>query len=387
MTNPNDDRKNKNDALALTMSGGGARAAYQVGLLRCISRNFPELQMPIITGVSAGAINAVYLASHQSEFKDAVDGLTKAWCGVTPDQIFKADSTSILTNIFRWSVSLLAGKQSKRFKTRGLVNANPLRHFLESHLDTNNGVITGIGENLNNGRLNAVAVSSTNYQTGQTITWTQGCDLRTWERINQRSWETELSIDHVMASAALPLFFPAVKVDNAWYGDGGLRLYAPLSPAIHLGANKILAISTRYNRTVEEEFRPMVTGYPPPAQIVGVMLNGIFLDLLDQDADRLMSMNEILRKLPRQEWGNKRIIKLFILRPSMDLGLLAGEYEEKLPHFFRYFMRGQGVHETSSPDWLSMVLFQHQYVRRLIELGEEDAQNRLDELKDFFYED
>ncbi|HKJ46966.1 MAG TPA: patatin-like phospholipase family protein [Balneolales bacterium] len=372
------------DSLALTMSGGGARAAYQVGLLRHISRNFPDLQIPIITGVSAGAINATYLASHQGDLKEAVDGLTKAWCGLTPNQIFRADSVSILTSLFRWSLSLIAGKQSKRLKTRGLVDAKPLRHFLETHLENENGEITGIQENLDKGRLKAVAISSTNYLTGQTITWTQGCDLDTWERINQRSWKTELSIDHVMASAALPLFFPAVNVNNSWFGDGGIRLYAPLSPAIHLGAKKILAISTRYNRSVEEEFRPMVQGYPPPAQIIGVLMNSIFLDLLDQDADRLMHTNAMLRKIPRRQWGDKRIIKLFILRPSVDLGTLAKEYEEKLPKFFRYFMRGQGVRETSSPDWLSMVLFQHEYVRKLIELGEEDADKRMDELADFF---
>jgi NTE family protein len=367
------------------MSGGGARAAYQVGLLRCISRRIPDLKIPYITGISAGAINAAKLAAATGSFSEAVEELTQAWCSISPDQVFRQERFNLLKNAILWGFRLLAGKQSKRFKVEGLVDSEPLSTYLHKHLQTDaDGRLPGIEKNLDEGWLKALAISTTNYMTGQTITWTQGCDLEGWEGINQRSQKTYIGIKHIMASAALPIFFPAVKLNGGWFGDGGIRLYAPLSPAIHLGADKILAISTRYNRSVEEEHRPLVQGYPPPAQIIGVLMNSVFLDLLDQDADRLQRTNEMLKKIPEEKRNGKRIIDLFILRPSQDLGKLAGDYEAKLPAAFRYLMRGQGVHEISSPDWLSMIMFQHEYVSRLIELGEQDAENRLEELKIFF---
>jgi NTE family protein len=192
-----------------------------------------------------------------------------------------------------------------------------------------------------------------------------------------------LTIDHVMASSALPLFFPAIEIEDEYFGDGGVRLAAPLSPAIHLGAEKILAISTRYNRTAEEARLPDVTGYPPPAQVLGVLLNSVFLDLLDQDALRLERLNGLLRKLPPEERDGLRPVKLLVLRPSVDLGRLANEFEPQLPKTFRFLTRGLGTRQTKSPDFLSMVLFQPDYIGRLIEIGEADAEARADEIDEF----
>lgn len=371
--------------LAFTMTGGGARGAYQVGVMRCIARHFPNLDIPLITGVSAGAINAAHLAGYPGSFKQAIEDLTQAWCTLTPDQVFKLDSFSLFKNAAYWMVRLLSGKQSKRVSARGLVDSDPLRNYLLEHLQTGkNGTIEGIRNNLDSGSLEAIAISTTNYLTGQTITWTQGRDLKSWERINRRSKQSTLHVDHIMASAALPIFLPAIKLEEEWHGDGGLRLYAPLSPAVHLGAEKILAISTRYNRTEEEEYEPLFEGYPPPAQILGVVLNSIFLDLLDQDAEQLKSTNEMLRKIPEEQWSDKRVINLFTMRPSKDLGKLASGYEQALPPAFRYLLHGQGVHELRSPDWLSMILFHNEYISHLLELGEQDAENNLTELKRFF---
>jgi NTE family protein len=187
-----------------------------------------------------------------------------------------------------------------------------------------------------------------------------------------------------MASASIPIFFPAVKIDKHWHGDGGIRLYAPLSPAIHLGADRILAISTRYGRSRAEADQPVILDYPPPAQIAGVLMNAIFLDLLDQDADRLERTNRLLEKLPEDEREGRRVIKLFILRPSQDLGRLAAQFEPKLPRLFRTLMRGQGTQTTSSPDWLSMVMFQTDYLSYLVELGARDAEAKRAEIEEFF---
>ena len=370
--------------LALVLSGGGARAAYQVGFLRSLAEYFPDIQTPVITGLSAGAINAAFLANHPGSFREAIEALAGMWCCLTPDQIFRVNTRSLLGNIFNWAYHLLSGGFSKSSRMRGIVNTDPLRKFLNDTLHAQNGNLTEIERKLARGDLKAVAITTTSYMTGQNITWTQGCELQNWQRPNQVSIKTRLTVDHIMASASIPIFFPAVKIDKHWHGDGGIRLYAPLSPAIHLGADRILAISTRYGRSRAEADQPVILGYPPPAQIAGVLMNAIFLDLLDQDADRLERTNRLLEKLPEDKREGRRVIKLFILRPSQDLGRLAAQFEPKLPVLFRTLMRGQGTQTTSSPDWLSMVMFQTDYLSYLVELGARDAGAKRAEIEEFF---
>jgi NTE family protein len=190
-----------------------------------------------------------------------------------------------------------------------------------------------------------------------------------------------------MASSALPFFFPAVELEGAWYGDGGIRLTAPLSPAIHLGARKIIAISTRYPRTREEADRPAVRGYPPPAQVAGVLLNAIFLDLLDADALRLEQLNALIDRVPAEARDGLRHVDLLILRPSHDLGRLANEFEAALPRTFRFLVRGLGSRETRSNDMLSLLMFQPDYIAKVIELGEADARARREEIDAFIREE
>jgi NTE family protein len=182
----------------------------------------------------------------------------------------------------------------------------------------------------------------------------------------------------------LPLFFPAINVDGAWYGDGGIRLTAPLSPAVHLGARKIIAVSTRYARSRAEADRPAVVGYPPPAQVAGVLYNAIFLDQLDADALHLQQINSLVERLPDGvSRDGLRHIDLFVLRPSEDLGRLANSYEPQLPRAFRFLTRGLGTRETRSNDMLSLVMFQNDYVNRLIDMGEADAVARLSDIRRF----
>jgi NTE family protein len=176
-----------------------------------------------------------------------------------------------------------------------------------------------------------------------------------------------------MASASLPFLFPAVQIGNEWYGDGGMRLTAPISPAIHLGANKILAISTRHARSQEEADKPLIDGYPPPAHVLGLIYNAIFLDLLDQDVVRLRLINDLLGKLPVEHRGDLREIDVLILRPSMDLGRLSREYEPRLPKALRFMTRGLGTRRTNSSDILSLLMFQPDYLQRVMDLGEADA--------------
>ena len=369
--------------LGIVMGGGGARAAYQVGTLRYIARRFPNLRIPIVTGVSAGAINAALLASHHGSFQQAIEELSGLWQNLRVEDVFKVDTPSLAWTGVRWAFQLFSGGVGGAMRVKGLVNTSPLRDYLSEALHAVDGELTGVQYNLAKGRLQAVALSSSSYTTGQSMTWIQGCDLREWERPQRRSRKTVLTVDHVMASSALPLFFPAQEIEGAWYGDGGIRLAAPLSPALHLGAGRILAISTRYDRDQSEADRPDVRGYPPPAQVVGAIMNSVFLDLLDQDALRLERLNRLIERLPEDERDDLRLIKLLILRPSADLGRLANEFEPQLPRTFRFLTRGLGTKQTESPDFLSLLLFQPDYLSRLIEIGESDAEAQSEEIDAF----
>lgn len=369
----------KNTAIVLT--GGGARAAYQVGFLRCLSRMMPEADFPIITGVSAGAINAAFLAARKGSFRDATSELTNLWENLSIDQVYKVDPMSLAGNLVRWVTRLASGGVSRSPQVRSMLDTTPLRDLLRKSLGSVDGVIEGVARNLDRGRLSAFSLTTIKFSTGQTVTWVEGRDLEEWSRPNRRGIATRMTVEHVMASAALPFAFPAIEIAGSWYGDGGVRMYSPLAPAIHLGADKILAVSTRYPRSVDEADQPSVDGYPPPAQIAGTLLNAIFLDAMDQDAHRLGQINRLLEGSATEDSG-LRPIQLLVLRPSQDLGRLAAEFEPQLPKAFRFLTRGLGTRETSSPDILSLLMFQPNYLSRLMEIGEQDAEARRDEVQD-----
>jgi NTE family protein len=367
------------------LSGGGARGTYQVGVLRQLARELPDLP-GVLTGVSAGGINAAYLAARPEPFAEAVERLIGVWAALHLDNVFRVDLRDLASRTMRWGGRLLAGGKYVMPPARSLVDTEPLRELLERLLGSSGGPIPGIAANIAARRLRAVALTASSYTTGQSMTWVQdGTDrgITTWQRPQRKSVTCQLTVDHVMASAALPFFFPAVCVDGAWYGDGGIRLTAPLSPAVHLGARRIIAVSTRYARSREEADRPAVTGYPPPAQVAGLLYNAIFLDQLDADALQMEMLNRLLVNLPESQRNGLRHIDLLLLRPSIDLGRLANEYEPELPRAFRFLTRGLGTRETRSNDMLSLVMFQSDYVRRLIELGEADAAARLPEIRRF----
>lgn len=367
--------------LAIVLSGGGARAAYQVGMLRRLARELPDLSFDIVTGVSAGAINAVHLAAHRGDLVEATEDLTRLWNRLTPDRIFRVGTRSLLRNVLSWGLRLVSGGSRMGPKVRGLVDTRPLDELLRSALQVNDaGEITTIAENLDEGRLQAVALTTLDYATGRTITWVQGSDIKSWERPNRRSASTRLTVEHVMASASLPLFFPAIRVGGHWHGDGGIRLSAPLSPALHLGARKVLVVSTRYARTEQEADVPATEGYPPPAQILGHLLNAVFLDVIDQDIARLERLNRLLVELPPDKRDGLQPVEMKVIRPSQDLGKLAADHEVNLPKAFRFLTRSLGTRETRSPDFLSIVMFQPEYLRQLIEIGERDAEEHLEDL-------
>ena len=373
----------KHDDLALVMSGGGARAAYQVGFLRSLAHHHKDIQFPVITGVSAGAINAAYLANEEAVFHEKVERLAEIWTGLSIDKVYRVDTLSIVKHVLGWGLRLLSGRASGSIKVHGMVDTTPLQQFLESILNSEEGELAGVRRNIDKGLLKALAITASSYSTGRSITWVEGKEVENWERAHRKSISCKMGLSRIMASASLPLFFPSVYVDGSWFGDGGIRLTAPLSPAIHLGGRRLLAISTRHIPDIGEEGMKMIDDYPPPAQVFGSMLNSIFLDVFDNDALRLERINDLIKNVPEDKRGDLHPVKLLLLRPSRDLGKLANDYEAQLPPTFRFMTRGLGTKQTRSNDMLSMLMFQHDYVQRLIELGTEDAEARRDEIDDF----
>ena len=368
--------------IGLVLTGGGARAAYQVGLVRHLAKRLPEFHFDVLTGVSAGAINASFLASHTGSAAEATEELMSTWLDLTPDHVFRDDGWSLGKMVFRWLLNLASGGLRYRPQVRGLVDTSPLGGHLGEVLgaDSGNGrVLPGIAKNLDRRRLDAVAVTTVEWSTGQTVTWVQGRDVETWERPKRRSERALLTLDHVLASASLPLIFPAVRIGDAWHGDGGVRLTSPLSPALHLGCDRLIAVSTRHEPLAP---RAAAAAYPPPAQFAGVLLNAVFLDQLDQDANRMELVNGLLARMPESERGSLRLVDFVLLRPSEDLGQLAGRFEPRLPKAFRFMTRGLGTRDTKSPDLLSLLMFQPDYIRALIQVGERDAEARHGEIAD-----
>jgi NTE family protein len=372
----------KSDSFALVLTGGGARAAYQVGVLREFLRHRPGVRFDIITGVSAGAINALYLAAYRGRLEDGVEALSDVWRTLHLDKVVEIDPPSLAGSVLAWGAKLVSGGATVAPRVHGLVKTDPLRRLLERLLPENEeGEIAGLAENLGRCEPEAVAVTTLDYTTGQTVTWAAGCDVPMWERPLRRSVRAKLTIDHVLASASLPIIFPAVQLGKHWHGDGGIRLSAPLSPALHLGAGRILAVSTHHAKSFAEADRPQTIGYPPLAQILGQLMDAIFLDAMDEDASRLERANRFLRELPPGERHGYRLVDLVVIRPSQDLGHLASQFEPELPRAFRFLTRSLGTQETSNADFLSLLMFVPEYLQKLIEMGEADARARMADLE------
>jgi NTE family protein len=362
---------------AIVLGGGGARAAYQAGVLRRLGQVLPDLKPAILVGASAGAINAAYLAAHPGSFREATEGLARLWSTLRAEQVFRVTGRWLFRNVARWTVRLMSGGWRHSPQARALLDSAPLRSLLDWSLGADGGELVGIARNLETGRLRAAALTTIDYTTGETVAWVQGCGIQNWERPLRRSVKTRLTVDHVLASAALPWLFPAVALGGRWHGDGGVRLHAPLAPAIHLGANRILALSTRWRPPGPLDSSVSVP-YPPPAQVAGILLNAIFVDLIDEDAMNARRMNRLLAGRPPAERHGLRPIDVLVVRPSQDLAGLAPACEPCLPPALRFMMRGLGTGGTAAPDFLSLLMFEPEYLRRVVEIGERDAQAHLE---------
>ena len=360
---------------ALVLAGGGARAAYEVGVLAAIAERAPGLEFPIVTGVSAGAINAVYLAAHPGPLATAVGALRAQWSRLVVERVYRIRAGRLARGLLLGTAHTALGRGGAAAAVHGLVDMSPLREFLGANID-----FTQLAANIAARRLRAAALSTTSYATGQTVTFVHGPpDVPTWRRALRYAVATPLTLDHVMASAALPILFPAVRIGDAFYGDGSVRQTAPLAPAIHLGARAMVVVTQRND---PQQLHPPAPGpgpsaapaYPALAEVIGLLLHAIFLDALEADAERLERVNRVVTALPEaQRPEGLRPVRLLMLRPSRDLGALAAGCGVKLPPLVRWLVRGMGGQRATAVDFLSYLLFDPAYTNALIELGYDDV--------------
>lgn len=368
------------DRLALVLSGGGARAAYQVGVLSAMAEMYPALRIPIITGVSAGAINASYLAANTGGFQEAVAGLQTEWGRLVSNRVYAFRYGKVVPYVARTIVDSIRGRKSGRPAIRGFLDMSPLRSFLKECVD-----LSGIDRNLANGKLIAAALSATSYSQRATVTFVQGSsEIEMWRRTRRYSVRGKLSLDHVMASVAIPLIFEAVCLDDAYYGDGSIRQTAPLAPSIHLGAEKIIAISMRRQGPPSA---PAVCDldYPSAAELLGVIFNSVFIDALDADAERLDRINGVLQAIPdgTSLKESLRPIKLLLIRPSQDLGEMARGVSFAISPQLAFAVRAMGGRRDRASDFLSYLMFDPAYTTPLMELGYRDAMAQSEEITSF----
>lgn len=375
----------------LVLTGGGARAAYQVGALRALGEIVGGSQpFQVLVGASAGAINSAGLAIHADDYTAGVAHLLATWRLLSPDQVYRTDYKSLVAIGAKWVQQLSSGGLVGKASVNALLDTAPLRELLARTLD-----MRRIRTHAQAGHLHGVALTATSYHSGTAVTFFDGAaGISPWVRSTRIGSRAELSVEHVLASSAIPMFFPPVSIEGSWYGDGCVRLNAPLSPAIHLGADRILAIGIRYARTAHETIalnRAAARPRPMVSEISGVLLNAIFLDSLDADAELLERVNGTLSLLSREQFARMkhpmRPLPLLVLRPSRDLGSLAVEQYREFPRMLRYLLRGIGATGDQGWDLVSYLAFEPAYIERLLELGYEDTRARRADVEAFFATD
>lgn len=381
------------NTIGLVMTGGGARGAYQAGVLRRIGelKRVRELgnPFPIIGGSSAGAINGAAIAAGSDEFTYATEVLTELWAGLQPSDVFRCDIRTQARNSLTWIRDLTFGGLIGGGNAKYLLDASPLRVFLNKHLDCER-----IQANIRKGHIYALAISATNYNSGLSYLFLQGRKGHPiWNRSRRVTQVTKITVDHVCASAAIPLVFQPVKLRTskgwAFFGDGCIRLQQPLSPVIRLGAERILAIGARGD-SVEHADESANQDDPTLAEVMGILFDVMFLDHLSTDIEHLERLNKLLEQGHIKDSGadgceRMRPLRHLLITPSVDLSEVALRHQRDMPVLIQFFVNSLGRSAASCSDLMSYLLFVSGYTSELIEIGYEDADQRIDEIEEFLY--
>ena len=372
----------RSDRAALVLTGGGARAAYQVGVLSAIREirgRRPGNPFPILCGTSAGGINAVALAVFSEDFSAAVRKLAWIWRNFHVHHVYRSDVAALLATGARWGAALSFG-WAIRQTPRSLLDNRPLHDLLQRVLD-----FDAIQRGIDAGHLHALSVSASGYSSGESLAFFQArSGVDPWRRAQRIGVRTRIRVEHLLATSAIPFVFPAQRINREYFGDGSMRQLAPISPAIHLGASRILVIGSG---RLAEEGRQRSEGYPSPAQIAGHAMSSIFLDSLAVDLERLERINQTLgafTETQRKAAGVQlRPIETLVISPSQRLDAIAGRHRNELPLALRLVLRGVGAMRREGSTLLSYLLFEPGFTRALIKLGYQDTLARRDEVAAF----
>lgn len=370
--------------LGLVLSGGGARAAYQVGVLKAIAEILPEGSpnpFRVITGTSAGAINAAALATFASDFQHGIYAIERVWNQFHVEQVYRADPAGVLACAGRFLWTLAFGMRDRTTPVSLLDNA-PLRELLTKTVQ-----FKRVQECIDSGVLDALAITASGYTSGESVSFFQGRrDLKGWRRARRVGVHTRLGLVHLMASSAIPIVFPAVRIHREYFGDGALRQLAPISPALHLGAERVLVIGVGGSQ--RQIMRQQPVAYPSLAQVVGHIMNAAFIDSLEGDIERLQRINNTIRVIPDDVMAEggiqlKAVDVMVLSPPGQVIDAMAARHAMLLPKMLRLFLSGSGATRASGSGVLSYLLFEAEYCQALIELGYNDAMIRREELEAF----
>lgn len=368
----------------LILTGGGARAAYQVGVLKAIAEILPrrtQNPFPIICGTSAGAFNAVTLAVYAQSFRLGAQYLEKMWKNFTAHDIYRADALGVFNNTVRWLAGLVfTALGINKLNHVSLLDSSPLAELLDRAMPSEK-----IQENIDAGALHALSISASGYGTGQSVNFFQSAQgVQPWQRARRIGVSTFIEAKHILASSAIPFIFPAVKINREYFGDGSMRQIAPISPALHLGAVRVLVIGTGQTNDNQPN-RSKVDDYPSLAKIAGHAMDSIFLDSLEVDIERLSRINKTIDLVAMEvrQLMNLHHIDVLHISPSQSIEKLAGLYSKQLPLPIRFLLRGVGAMRRSASNLVSYLLFEKDFCRALIDLGYQDAMNRKEEIMAF----
>ena len=372
---------------ALILPGAGARGAYQVGVLKAIASFLPKRAsnpFSIISGTSAGAINAAVLASRSSRFHSAVSEMEHVWANFTTEQVYRADNWTMMKSSFHWLAAFFLGGLGVR-NPESLLDNQPLRELLERNINFDH-----IGRSIKKGHINALAITASAYSSSRSVTFFEGVEsLASWDRVRRAGKSSKLGVEHLMASSAVPFIFPPVMIGGEYFGDGAMRHRTPLSSAIRLGADRILVIGVRDELPDPEPDAETPADSPSFGHLSGYILDALFMDGLSTDLEQLNQINRMLERLNQDSRSSEtqfRSLSTLIVLPKEDLRKVAARHVQELPKVLRLLLQGPGKAKKSDMRLVSYLLFESGFTRELISMGYHDAMEIEQDLRAFLFD-